>query len=375
MNEKDLETKDLQSFSENKTETPQNIEDPDSTEFAPTKNLIKNEFLPDDFKVDLTATVSSPTRKPMVKLPINNEKVSPTLTKPETIQSEIFKELAAPRLPELLRENRAHLQMQSPTKVFFYWSLGGNPFETLRRALGAQAANYTLVAKLKNFRQNKEEVFPVTASGSAWFDVEAGASYRAEIGFFAPGKPFIRLIFSNMVEMPRSNPSPQRDLSVKWAVTASQFAEALDVSGYAQDAFEVALAGDDVKFADQTTQNTFSQLVGEQAVDSTVFNAGEMRLALLSLASGASLENLRGEISKNLFAQFESILRARPANLKAEKILAVLEENFGVNFARAQSETGEETKRRFSSIVFGKSLINFPKFSPVSSLRVTESYR
>src|SRR5215216_2116455 len=34
----------------------------------------------------------------------------------------IFAELATPKLPELARENRARLQMQSPNRLYFYWS-------------------------------------------------------------------------------------------------------------------------------------------------------------------------------------------------------------------------------------------------------------
>jgi hypothetical protein len=87
---------------------------------------------------------------------------------------------------------------------------------------------------------------------------------------------------------------------------------------------------------------------------------------LLALASGYRAENLRGQISKNLFAK----LLENAENLSAEKALNALQENFG----EFSDETIEEG---FEKAVFGASLINFPKFSkrrvlpkfePISSL-------
>src|SRR4051812_11210240 len=45
----------------------------------------------------------------------------------------IFAELATPKLPELQRENRARLQMQSPNRLYFYWSIKNNPFQILQK--------------------------------------------------------------------------------------------------------------------------------------------------------------------------------------------------------------------------------------------------
>jgi len=282
-------------------------------------------------------------------------------------KSPVFKELSEPKLPELPKENRARLQMQSPNRLYFYWSIKNNPFQTLNRVFGGSAANYTLVAKLVNRTQNREEVIPVEAEGATWFDVDANSTYRAEIGFYATHRPFVRLMFSNTVETPRKNPSPRRDFSSDWAVSANQFAQVLDVSGYAQDAVEVVLAGDDLKFARRATQNAFSQITGKQENDFTEDNAGEIRFVLLALASGYSPENLRGQISKNLFAK----LLENAGNLSAEKALDALQENFG-------EFTDETVEEEFGQTVFGASSINFPRFSrrkvlpkfaPISSLR------
>jgi len=296
---------------------------------------------------------------------IVNEETEPIDAAAE-IEDPIFKELSEPKLPELKRENRARLQMQSPTKIHFYWSVEKNPFQTLSRVFGGQT-NYQLVAKLVNQTNDREEIFPVEAEGAAWFDTDANSTYRAELGFYAVNRPFVRLMFSNQIETPRKNPSPRRDYSENFTVSAQEFAEVLDVSGFQQDAFEVALAGDDVESADAAAQNAFSQIVESAPGDFDENESSEIRFVLLALASGYAVENLRAHISRRLFA----VLQEEGEKLNAPKALAALQENFGV-FA---DEAIEEES--FAATVFGASLINFPrsskrrvlpKFSPVSSL-------
>lgn len=281
-------------------------------------------------------------------------------------KSPVFKELAEPKLPVLPKENRARLQMQSPTRLYFYWSIKNNPFQTLNRAFGAGAGNYALVAKLCNRTRNREEIVPIEAEGATWFDVDADSTYRAEIGFYAAHRPFVRIMFSNTIETPRKSSSPRQDFSSDWAISANRFAQILDVSGYAQDAVEVALAGDDVEFAENATRNAFSQFIDSRKSDYSAADASEIRFILLALASGYSPENLRGQISKNLFAELQKNLE----NLSAERAFHVLQENFG--------EFTNETIGDFGQTVFGASSINFPrfskrrilpKFSPISSLR------
>ncbi len=281
----------------------------------------------------------------------------------DKLEDPIFKELSAPKLPAVAKENRARLQMQSPTRLNFYWSVKTNPFQTLSRAFGGKTGSYTLIVKLVNQKNGREELFPVDAEGSWWFNVDADAAYRAELGFYAPNRPFIRVMFSNTVETPRQNPSPNRDYSPNFTVSANQFAEVLDVSGFPQDAFEVALAGDDLEQAETATGRAFSQFVGHEKVG---FSGDEIRFALLALASGHALESLRGQIGASLFTFFEENIE----KLSAGKALSALRENFDI-FA-------DEIEEEFSSpAVFGASLINFPriskrtryvpKFTPLSS--------
>ena len=286
---------------------------------------------------------------------------------PEEEKSPIFKELAQPKLPDLRKENRARLQMQSPSRLHFYWSIKNNPFQTLHRAFAGNTGNYRLVVKLLNQTNGREEISPVETEGSWWFDVDSNSIYQAEIGFYATNRPFVRILLSNKIETPRKSPSPRRDYSPQFTVTADRFAEVLDRSGFRQDAVEIALAGDDAAFAESATQNAFSQLTG--AEDFSFTESGEFRYALLALASGFSLDKLRGNLSLSLFTSLEQ----NAENLSAHNARAALEQNFG-----ASSEEFIE-EEDFSNAVFGASLVNFPKtsrrrvfpkFAPISSLRV-----
>jgi hypothetical protein len=258
----------------------------------------------------------------------------------------IFAELATPKLPELQRENRAWLQMQSPNRIYFYWA-----FQTLSKVFAGNTGSYQLVAKFVNLKNETEEIRAVDAEGNYWFNADPDSKYRAEIGFYAPNRPYIRVIFSNTIDTPRKSPSPRAASDSDWAISANAFAQVLDNSGFRQDAFEVALAGDDRAASENATQSALGQLIGADKLDFSSINADEVRFALLALASGATLESLRGQISEALFI----ILEEHAARLSAENALAALKENFEV----FDEEIFEE--EILGAAVYGASLVNFPK--------------
>jgi len=267
-----------------------------------------------------------------------------------TAVSPTFKALSEPVLPELPRENRARLQMQSPVKLYFYWSVKENPFQMLRQAFGQELGSYQLVLKLTNLTRDTEELYPADTEGNWWFDVSPGSEYRAEIGFYATNRPYFRIIYSNTVETPRRNPSPRAATDADWKVSANKFAEVLDVAGFTQDAFDVAIAGDDYEAAQDSTYIAFSQLVGGGAYDLDSIAAEDIRYAMIALASGVSLADLRSRISPALFA----ILQANAEKMGAGEAMTALTEHFDID------ET-ELTEEQFGPAVFGASLIHFPK--------------
>lgn len=261
-----------------------------------------------------------------------------------------FLALAQPVLPELKRENRARLQMQTPTRLYFYWSAKDNPWALLREAFGSDPGSYSLVLKLTDLVSDTEQVRPAEPEGNYWFEVEAGSRYQAEIGFSAPNRPYFRIIFSNTVETPRRNPSPRAATDADWRVSANKFAEVLDVAGFARDAFDVALAGDDPVGADEATYSAFSRFIGKDDHRPHGIPAEDVRYAMLAIARGLAIEELRHRISPALFA----ILQANSGKLAPAEAMTALTENFDLDEAEFSDEQP-------GPAVFGASLVHFPR--------------
>jgi hypothetical protein len=314
----------------------------------------KNDLLPEEDFIEFVPAEELATsgefvgRSEKLVEPAGVETLAPDTSLDEMPRA--FRELAMPKLPELTTENRARLQMQTPNRLFFYWSVGSNPFYKLNKALGARTASYTLVLKLVDLRTEAEQILPVDAEGSWWFDVEADSQYRAEIGFYAPNRPYVRALFSNVVETPRKSPSPRVDTEADWTVSSDRFARVLEVAGFTEDAFDVALAGDDIESAESETHAAFAEFIDDETVDFGSIAADEIRHVLYLLASGSSLESLRGKISPALF----EILMSHHASVTAEGAMTVLTERFDI-------EGDEIVSEEFGAAVFGSSLVNFPK--------------
>ncbi len=304
-----------------------------------------------EFSIAPEGVTSSPSRAASEE-PAVDEAPAVLETAPpvgEAERSPEFLELAAPKLPALTKANLARLLMQSPNRLFFYWSIGKNPFHTLSRALG-QPGGYMLVLKLVDLRSDTEQIQPVDEKGSWWFDVDADGTYRAEIGFYAVNRPYIRILYSNTVSTPRKSPSPRSANSAEWRVPAAKFARVLDAAGFARDAFDVALAGDDWNAADTATRSAFSQFTGRAHSEFEPVAADELRYAMLALASGVGLAELRGLISERLFALLSSV-----AGLDADNAMTALKDKF--EFDADEFELEEEAE----PAVFGASLVGFPR--------------
>ncbi len=278
--------------------------------------------------------------------------------------SPVFKTLSEPTLPELPRENRARLQMQTPTRLYFYWSVKENPWALLKNVFGDDLGSYSLVLKLIDKKHGHETIDQTDAEGNYWFDVEPDGSYQAEIGFYAPNRPYFRVLYSNTIETPRRSPSPRAATEAKWTVSANKFAEVLDVAGFTRDAFDVAMAGDDHAAAEDVSHTAFSQFLGSDDHDFRGVAAEDIRYAMIALASGVPLEELRFKVSAALFA----ILQANPDSIESGKAMNALTEHFDID------ET-EFTEEQFGPAVFGASLVNFPKTLKTRTLSPKDASR
>ncbi len=309
------------------------------------------------------ATGSSPKKKTVkAKTTTLDATAEIAAADPKVELSPVFKTLAAPTLPELVRENRARLMMQTPTSLYFYWSVRENPYHLLRKAFGDDLGSYTLVLKLTELHSGTEKIHRAEAEGNWWFDVQPDGKYEAEIGFYAPNRPYFRVIYSNTIETPRRNPSPRQATEADWKVPAHKFAEVLEVAGFSQDAFDVAMAGDDYETSEQVTHTAFKNFIGTNGFDLRGIAAEDIRYSLMALASGLKIDDLRSRISPALFA----ILQANKNTIAGNKAMNVLTEYFDINEA-------EFTEHKYGSAVYGASLVNFPRtlttrrVAPISS--------
>ena len=264
--------------------------------------------------------------------------------------SPVFKLLARPKLPVLKHETRARLMMQSPTRLFFYWSVARRSFQALRKTLGGETGDYTLALRLLNLTTEAEEVHAVEAEGSWWFNAEPDNEYRAEIGFYSATRPFVRILFSNSITTPRKSPSTRSASESRWAMTTHTFAEVLEASGFEEDAFEVIRSD-----AGQDLSSAFADRVGIDKSKLAGFDLEELRRALAFLASGTPIEDLKWKVTAELYA----LLEAHLAKLSASAI----EKDLGVT-----ASTDEPDFETFSAV--GGSLVNFPRrrYRPVSSM-------
>jgi hypothetical protein len=287
------------------------------------------------------------------------EKVEETIDEEELLDS-----LGIEALPQLPQINRARLQVQSPNRIFLYWSLAGNPFATLQKAFGNRATNYNLVLKFRNLSNGGEQIFPVGREGNWWFDAQPNARFQVDLGLFAQNRPFIRLFSSNAVETPRSAPSPRADTEADWQVSRIQFARVLDVSGYTHDALPVVFGfGEDGVFDEMATVAVLNQLASNAPIAPETFDAAEMRVALSALAAGVEYEVLREQLSPALQAWFDSVLEQDKDALRSENVLAALQAVLGDEFVDEFAGFGEELQRIQLEPVFGASAVHFPEIA------------
>jgi hypothetical protein len=278
-------------------------------------------------------------------------------------------ELASVELPKLEKENRARLLMQTPQRLFFYWSLKNNPFQVVNQAVSDGVSGYQLVLKLINITRDLEEIYAADVSGSWWFDVDPDCEYRAEVGLYAPNRPYIRVLFSNTLKTPRKRPSTRAASDSDWKVSAEEFADVLSASGFKQDAFEVALSGDEKNASQLATRGVISDLFPSDMANLHEDNYEEVRSAILHLSLGLPLESLKWRISSWLY----SVLQQQISSVSAERAQRVLKERFGVE---VEDLFEEET----TTAAYGASMVNFPRilkrrrkspgdYQPVSSFR------
>jgi hypothetical protein len=151
-------------------------------------------------------------------------------------------------LPTPPPRDDVRLLVQSPRRLFLYWSFARDPRETLRRAFGESANGFELSARLIDIADDSiAQSIAADGATSLWLDAAPRRTYRAEIGFVAEGSPFVRVLTSAPIETPPDSASELIDDAADFHIDAHDFAQLLAVSGFAplaraEDAARVALS-------------------------------------------------------------------------------------------------------------------------------------
>jgi hypothetical protein len=285
-----------------------------------------------------------------------------TATPPEPAVADKLAELSADEpLPETYTANRIRLLPQSPRRLYLYWEFERDPFETLARAFGPQADRYELVVRLADLETGTETFHTASATRSQWLDVGPGRGYRADVGLYARGLPFIRLLSSDTTRTPRAAVSRSADSAPEFQVAANEFARVLDDAGYASDALEVSLEAADLETGNAATLEVARRLGGAELPPLNEDELFELRGLLAALALGLSLDDLRAMISAGLGGWLDQIRRLRQEEVGAAHLLEVLRSVLGFELNRAALAAFDaEAARRAPRAVFGASEVNLP---------------
>jgi hypothetical protein len=263
-------------------------------------------------------------------------------------------------LPDSYPGDRIRLFAQSPRRLYVYWGLERDPFATLNRAFGPGAQGYSLVVRLENSDTGEQFLHLASPNKSQWLDVQPDNSYRVDLGLYAAGRSFIRLVSSNVAGTPRSGVARTADTTPAWNVTSQQFARVLDEAGYASDALEVTLEAADAITNDAITRSVAGAFSASEVPMMTEEHLAEMRRLLAALAFGAPSDNMQSALSP-LLADWLSRANAGTAMISSERLVEILHNMLGVVMSRLPVDsTSEEAMRRTMRSIVGASEINFP---------------
>ncbi|MBA2341504.1 MAG: DUF4912 domain-containing protein [Pyrinomonadaceae bacterium] len=277
----------------------------------------------------------------------------------ETIAANSFDVLAADEpLPEIQRGDYARLLVQSPQRLYLYWSFARDPFTILRRMANEAAGNYTLALRLVDVVSNAETLQLTSRQAtSAWLDAQAGRRYRVDLGFFAVNRPFIRILSSNVAHAPRAGVSPQVDATTEFHVSPSDFTRTLSESGYVNDAIEVWLEAADAATGERATRAIAERFSGAEVSSDDVEELSHLRHLIASLAAGISLERLRGTLSPPLARWLEQA-QTRGEAIDSARLLDVLRSV--LDFELEYELFDESAAQRFTTPMWGGSDVRFP---------------
>ena len=177
--------------------------------------------------------------------------------------------------PLSLNRDSIQLLLQSPGKLFLYWSFATDPNATLRAAFGELAAQYRLAVRLVKVESGEEFVLDAARERMQWFEVYPRHVYRADVGFHAANRPFVRLLSSKEVSTPPDRASHVSAEEQEFQVQAQDFVRQLNAAGYERYARGLAQEagvssrqdGDDEAIGASATRPAAAHAPGEETAD------------------------------------------------------------------------------------------------------------
>jgi hypothetical protein len=164
-------------------------------------------------------------------------------------------------LPFPLKRDFIQLLLQSPHRLYLYWTFARDPRATLREAFGELAAHYRLAVRLIKVESGEEFLLDAARERAQWLEVYPRHVYRAEVGFHAADRPFVRLLSSNTVSTPPDRASHLSDTEQEFQLGASEFAELLGGAGY--ERYARGLTADDDAGAARLDSQGGASVTGE----------------------------------------------------------------------------------------------------------------
>jgi len=218
-----------------------------------------------------------------------------------------------------------------------------------------------LVVRLTDLETGVETLHLASPTRSQWFDAQQGHAYRAEVGLYAQGRAFIRLLSSGRTRTPRAAVSHATDSSQEFSVTPDEFARVLDDAGYVSDALEVSLEAADLSTQNAATRAVVREVSGTSAPLMSEEELAEMRGLLASRALGVNAEELQASLSVRIARWLEEVSHRQQAAIDATRLIEIFRAVLGLEMERtAYGLLSADAMRRAARFIIGASDINLP---------------
>ncbi len=262
-------------------------------------------------------------------------------------------------LPDTYTRDLMQLLVQSPHRLYAYWQHASDPWQTLKRAFGPAADGYQLALRLIDTENGATHTTAISPAQNYWFDVLPNHGYRAEVGFAAAGKPFIRLLASGIARTPPVNVAPEPDQAPEFHVAAPEFARVVNETGYAGDALAVALEAADEATQHESTLTLAHTLAAARLPTLDMADLAELRALIVALVFAEPLERVRARLSPPLARWLDALLAEHAVPLDHARLLEVLRELFG--FELEIDDDAEVAALRPTSFAWSASAVRQPE--------------